>query len=78
MAVMEYHITLTIDGVSKVFKLDDTYPTVNDWHSATEFTINMAKNSYPKAEVEFIDCASRVHEIYSKWGNISEAPLTTQ
>jgi hypothetical protein len=38
----------------------------------------MVKNSYPDAEVEFIDCASRVHEIYSKWGNISEAPLTTQ
>ena len=62
MAVMEYHITLTTDGVFKVFKIDDTYPTVKDWHSATEFIINMVKHTYPDAEVEFIDCASRVHE----------------
>ena len=78
MPVMAYEVTLVIDKKNVIVKLDDTYPSVNDWRSASEFAILMMKRSEPDSEVEFVDCTEKVHEIYSKWGYISESPLTVQ
>lgn len=78
MPVMAYEVTLTIDSKNIIVKLDDTYPSVSDWRSASEFAILMMKRSEPDSEVEFVDCTERVHEIYSSWGYISETPPSFQ
>lgn len=78
MPVMAYEVTLVIDKKNVIVKLDDTYPSVNDWRTASEFAILMMKRSEPKSEVEFVDCIEKVHEIYSKWGYISESPPSIQ
>lgn len=75
---MAYEVTLVIDKKNVIVKLDDTYPSVNDWRTASEFAILMMKRSEPKSEVEFVDCIEKVHEIYSSWGYISETPPSIQ
>ena len=78
MAVMAYDITLEIDNVKSVVKLDGTYPAVNDWKSATEFAIYMAQHDHPDKHIEFMDCAEYVHEEYTSYGYIHSAPTTVQ
>tara|TARA_R110001632_G_scaffold115534_1_gene226986 strand:- start:488 stop:724 length:237 start_codon:yes stop_codon:yes gene_type:complete len=78
VAVMAYDVTLEIDGVTSVVSLDDTYPAVNEWVTATEFAIHMAMHDHPDANIEFIDCAEYVHEEYTQYGYIQDAPLTLQ
>jgi len=34
MPVMAYEVTLAIDSENTIVKLDDTYPSVNDWRTA--------------------------------------------
>jgi hypothetical protein len=79
MQVMSYEIVVEIDGVSSVIKLDDTYPSVNDWHSATEFAMRLAQHEHPHAtQFEFVECAEYELEEYSKYDYIYEAPDTIQ
>jgi len=78
MAVMAYEVTLEIDGVKSVVSLDDTYPAVENWNTATEFAIYMAMHDYPDSTIEFIDCAEYVHKEYTNYGYIHPAPLRTQ
>ena len=78
MAVMAYDVTLEIDNVKSVVKLDGTYPAVNDWKSATEFAIHMAMHDYPGCRIDFIDCAEYVHEEYTSYGYIHSTPIAVQ
>ena len=78
MSVMAYEITLEIDGINSIVMLDDTYPAVRDWVTATEFAIHLALHDHPDAIVDFVDCAEYEHKEYTKWGYIHEAPLTLQ
>ena len=36
MPVMAYEVTLAIDSKNTIVKLDDTYPSVSDWRTASE------------------------------------------
>ena len=78
MAVMAYEIMLELDWVRTVITLDDTYPAVNSWNTATEFAIHMAQHDYPNKHIEFMDCAEYVHEEYTSYGYIHEAPIRLQ
>ena len=78
MSVMAYEIMLELDGVRTVITLDDTYPAVRDWITATEFAIHIVLHDTPDAIVDFMDCAEYEHEEYKQWGYIHEAPLTLQ
>ena len=51
MAVMAYELMLELDGVRTVITLDDTYPAVNSWNTATEFAIHMAQHDYPNKHI---------------------------
>mgnify|MGYP003624694242 CR=1 FL=1 len=78
MAVMAYDITLEIDKCRSIVKLDSTYPSVRNWHTATEFAIHLAMHDHPEAQIEFIDCAEYEHEEYTKYGFIHETPCALQ
>jgi len=78
MAVMAYDVTIELDGTVSVIKLDDTYPAVRDWATATEFAIHMALFNHPDAQVEFIDCAEYIHKEYTSYGYIHPAPIALQ
>tara|TARA_R100000935_G_scaffold55905_2_gene86492 strand:- start:68 stop:307 length:240 start_codon:yes stop_codon:yes gene_type:complete len=79
MAVMAYEVTVDIDGNFSIITLDDTYPAVSDWSSASEFAIHMAMHMHPDSEIEFIDCTEYEHEVYSSWGkHIYETPTLLQ
>jgi len=78
MSVMAYEIMLELDGVRTVITLDDTYPAVRDWKTATEFAIHMAHHDHPGKHIEFMDCAEYVHEEYTLYGYIHEAPIKLQ
>ena len=78
MVTMAYDITLEIDGVKSVVNLDDTYPAVSCWNTATDFAIHMALHDHPGTQIEFIDCAEYVHEEYTKYGYIHDAPMVLQ
>ncbi len=78
MSVMAYEVMLELDGVRTVITLDDTYPAVSNWHTATEFAIQLAMHDHPDANVDFLDCAEYEHMEYSKWGYIHEAPIRLQ
>ena len=78
MSVMAYEVTVELDGVRKIITLDDTYPAIRDWGTATEFAIRMVQHDHPYADVEFMDCAEYVHEEYTNYGYIYQAPLKLQ
>ena len=78
MSVMAYEVMLELDGVRTVITLDDTYPAVNSWDTATEFAIHMAHHDHPDKHIEFMDCAEYVHEEYTPYGYIHDAPIVLQ
>ena len=54
MAVMAYEIGVAIDGVESVVRLDDIYPAVQDWESATIFAMELVMRQQPDSDVEFL------------------------
>jgi hypothetical protein len=76
MKIMGYDVTIEIDGVESLVQLDDTYPSVNDWVSATEFAMLLAGELHPDAEqIEFLTCGEYEMEEYASYGYIHDAPL---
>ena len=49
MIVKGYEIVVEIDGVKSQINLDDLYPSIKDWHTASEFAMNMAREANPNA-----------------------------
>ena len=79
MKVMGYDVTVEIDGVSSVVQLDDTYPAVNSWQTATGFAVQLADRMHPEAtDLSFVDCAEFELEEYKSYGYIHEAPCVLQ
>jgi hypothetical protein len=70
MKIMGYEIVVEIDGVESVIQLDDTYPAINDWHTATEFAMRLAAHEHPDANHEL--------EEYKQYDFIHEAPFMIQ
>lgn len=79
MKVMGYDVTIDIDGVESVVQLDDTYPSVKDWQSASEFAMHLADHMHPNAEnILFVECSEFELEEYKSYGFIHEAPYMLQ
>ena len=79
MKVMGYDVTVEVDGVESVVQLDDTYPAVNDWKSATEFAMALADHKHPDAiDISFVECSEFELEEYKSYGYIHEAPMILQ
>lgn len=79
MKVKGYDIVIDVDGEEGIVQLDDTYPAITDWHSATEMAMLMAKHMYPDAvNIEFIECGEYDMEEYNDINYIHEAPYTLQ
>jgi len=38
----------------------------------------MAQHDHPDAQIEFMDCAEYIHEEYTQYGYIHEAPIVLQ
>lgn len=79
MKIMGYEVVVEIDGVESAIQLDDTYPAINNWHTATEFAMRMAEHDHPDAkQIDFVECAEFELEEYQEYGYIHEAPLVLQ
>jgi hypothetical protein len=78
MPIMAYDIGILVDGKEKVIKIDDTYPAVNDWETATIFAIQLITSRYGESDIEFLFCKDYPSEEYKKYGYIHEAPIRVQ
>jgi hypothetical protein len=76
MKIMGYEITVEIDGVESVIELDDTYPSIRDWKTATEFAMLLARDQHQNAvHIDFVQCGEYELEEYAKYDYIHEAPF---
>ena len=79
MIVKCYEIVVEIDGVKSQINLDDLYPSIKDWHTASEFAMNMARQANPDAvNISFIECGEYELEGYEHIPYIHEAPFQVQ
>ena len=79
MIVHGYDIVMEIDGVESVVQLDDTYPSVEDWKTATEFAMRLAQVMHPDANmIDFVQCEEYEMEEYAEYDYIYETPCTLQ
>lgn len=79
MRILGYDITLEVDGIETVVQLDDTYPSIDDWKSASEFAVRLAQHEHPEAiSIDFVSCAEFEMEEYEEYGFIHEAPYKLQ
>ena len=69
---------VAIDGVEGVVRLDDTYPAVQDWESATIFALELVMRQHPDSNVEFLYNKEYPSNDYVGMDNIHEAPLRIQ
>ena len=79
MKVNAYEVVIEIDGVKSCINLDDLYPAIKDWHSATEFAMMMAREAKPNAvQIDFLECGEYELEGYEHIPYIHEAPFRVQ
>ncbi len=76
MTIKSYEITLRINGMDSSITLDDTFPSVEDWISACNMAVLMAKHVHPSKEIEFISCSEYVDDIYEDFDYIAPASFT--
>ena len=76
MTIKSYEITLRINGIDSSITLDDTFPSVEDWISACNMAVLMAKHVHPSKEIEFISCSEYVDDIYEDFDYIAPASFT--
>ena len=78
MGVMAYEIGVAVDGIESVVRLDDTYPSVYDWESATIFAMELVMREHPDSNVEFLYNKEYPSKDYVGMENIHEAPIRIQ
>ena len=78
MGVMAYEIGVAVDGIESVVRLDDTYPSVYDWESATIFAMELVMSQHPDSNVEFLYNKEYPSKDYVGMENIHEAPIRIQ
>ena len=79
MTVHAYEITLDIDGEESVVQLDDTYPSVNDWKTATHFAMMLARHNYPDAvHIDLVSASEFEAEEFAEYDYIYPTPLANQ
>lgn len=79
MTVYAYEVTLEVDGLESVVQLDDTYPSVNDWKTATHFAMMLARHNHPDAvHIELVSVSEYESEEYEDYGYIFPSPVILQ
>ena len=79
MLVMGYDVRVQVDGDESLIQLDDTYPAIKDWLTATHYAMLLARHEHPDAvNIEFIDCGEYEMEEYKAYPYIHEAPFAVQ
>jgi hypothetical protein len=76
VTIKSYEITLRINGMDSSITLDDTFPSVEDWISACNMAVLMAKHVHPSKEIEFVSCSEYVDDIYEDFDYIAPASFT--
>ena len=76
MMIKSYEITLRINGMDSSITLDDTFPSVEDWVSACNMAVLMAKHVHPSKEIEFVSCSEYVDDVYEDFDYIAPASFT--
>ena len=76
MTIKSYEITLRINGMDSSITLDDTFPSVEDWVSACNMAVLMAKHVHPSKEIEFGSCSEYVDDVYEDFDYIAPASFT--
>jgi len=71
-----YEVTLGIDDVPSVVKLDDTMPNVSDWKSAVETAMLLAQMQTPLANIEMLECKEYVPDEFVGIDYAYPIPLT--
>ena len=74
--IKSYEITLRINGMDSSITLDDTFPSVEDWVSACNMAVLMAKHVHPSKEIEFVSCSEYVDDVYEDFDYIAPASFT--
>ena len=78
MAITAYDIGILIDGEENIIKIDDTYPAVNNWETATTFALQLIMRKHGDCDIEFLFCKDYPSEEYKKYGYIHETPIRLQ
>ena len=76
MTIKSYEITLRINGMDSSITLDDTFPSVEDWVSACNMAVLMAKHVHPSKEIEFVSCSEYVDDVYEDFDYIAPPAFT--
>ena len=76
MTIKSYEITLRINGMDSSITFDDTFPSVEDWGSACNMAVLMAKHVHPSKEIEFVSCSEYVDDVYEDFDYIAPASFT--
>lgn len=77
MAINAYEVTMEIDGIESVVQLDDTYPSVNDWKTATHFALLLARHNHPDAvHIELVSVSEYEAEEYAEYDYIYPTPIS--
>jgi hypothetical protein len=76
VTIKSYEITLRINGMDSSITLDDTFPSVEDWISACNMAVLMAKHVHPSKEIEFVSCSEYIDDIYEDFDYIAPASFT--
>lgn len=79
MTVYAYEVRLEVDGLESVVQLDDTYPSINDWKTATHFAMLLARHNHPDAvNIELVSVSEYESEEYEDYDYIFPSPIKLQ
>ena len=79
MTAYAYEVTLEVDGLESVVQLDDTYPSINDWKTATHFAMLLARHNHPDAvNIELVSVSEYESEEYEDYDYIFPSPVKLQ
>lgn len=76
MPINAYEVIIEIDGEESVIELDDTYPSIEDWKTATHFAFMLARHNYPEAvHIGLVSVAEYEAEEYEEYDYIYPSPM---
>ena len=79
MLINAYEVIIEIDGEESVIQLDDTYPSIEDWKTATHFAFMLARHNYPEAvHIDLVSVSEYEAEEYEEYDYIYPSPMALQ
>jgi hypothetical protein len=79
MLIKGYEIVIEIDGVENFIEINDLYPSITDWKTASDFAMMLAHEINPDAtDINFVECNEYQLDEYKKYPYIYPAPFSLQ